>query len=186
MELGAGEARLVLPTSTVRLSFLEAITEFMDEGRFSADDDSMLTREHRTFADTWSGDTGFAAYVQSLLDDAVPDAPRASHLVPSTTLWWVEGDRYIGRLSIRHRLTERLLDIGGHIGYEVRPSARQCGHATAMLREALPYARALAIDPALLTCDTGNIASRRVIETNGGVLEDERHGKLRYWVPTSG
>jgi predicted acetyltransferase len=24
-----------------------------------------------------------------------------------------------------------------------------------------------------------------VIEANGGMLEDNRHGKLRYWVPTS-
>jgi predicted acetyltransferase len=33
-----------------------------------------------------------------------------------------------------------------------------------------------------VTCDVTNIASRKVIEANGGVLEDERHGKLRYWV----
>jgi predicted acetyltransferase len=26
--------------------------------------------------------------------------------------------------------------------------------------------------------------SRTVIERNGGVLEDERGGKLRFWVPT--
>ena len=39
-------------------------------------------------------------------------------------------------------------------------------------------------DQALLTCDEDNVASRLVIEHNGGVLEDERRGKLRYWVPT--
>jgi predicted acetyltransferase len=52
-----------------------------------------------------------------------------------------------------------------------------------MLAAALPVARSLGIDPALLTCDADNIASRKVIEANGGVLEDSRHGKLRYWVP---
>ncbi|HEU0192308.1 MAG TPA: hypothetical protein VFR17_13735 [Mycobacterium sp.] len=40
--------------------------------------------------------------------------------------------------------------------------------------------------PAPVTCDTGNVASRRVIEAHGGVLEDERHGKLRYWLATPG
>ena len=29
-------------------------------------------------------------------------------------------------------------------------------------------------------------ASRRTIERNGGVYEDTRQGKLRYWVPTRG
>ena len=42
-----------------------------------------------------------------------------------------------------------------------------------------------AASPALLTCDDDNIASRKVIEANGGTLEDHRHGKARYWVSTS-
>ena len=40
-----------------------------------------------------------------------------------------------------------------------------------MLTAALPVARALGIDPALLTCDAPNIASRKVIEANGGALK---------------
>ena len=105
--------------------------------------------------------------------------------MPATELWWVDGDAFLGRLSIRHRLTPLLLEVGGHIGYDVRPSARRLGHATAMLGAALPVASALAIDPALLTCDVTNVASRKVIERNGGRLEDERAGKLRFWVPTA-
>jgi len=82
-------------------------------------------------------------------------------------------------------LNRVLREIGGHIGYGVRPAARRCGHATRMLAEALPFAASLGIDPALVTCDTDNEGSCRVIEACGGKLEDERHGKLRYWVPTS-
>jgi predicted acetyltransferase len=73
----------------------------------------------------------------------------------------------------------------GHIGYVVRPSARRRGHATAMLAAALPVANALGIDPALVTCDEDNIASRKVIEASGGTLEDQRGAKLRFWLPTS-
>ena len=53
-----------------------------------------------------------------------------------------------------------------------------------MLAAALPVAAALSIDPALVTCDDTNVASRKVIEANGGVLEDQRGVKLRYWIPT--
>jgi predicted acetyltransferase len=48
-----------------------------------------------------------------------------------------------------------------------------------------PVAAGLGIDPALVTCDLDNIGSRKVIEANGGVLEDQRAGKLRFWVPMS-
>jgi predicted acetyltransferase len=53
-----------------------------------------------------------------------------------------------------------------------------------MLRQTLAIANRMGIDPALITCDVDNIGSRTVIERNGGVLEDERAGKLRFWVPT--
>ena len=53
-----------------------------------------------------------------------------------------------------------------------------------MLGAVLPHTYALGIDPALLTCDIDNVASRKVIEANGGVFEDSRSGKLRFWVPT--
>jgi predicted acetyltransferase len=54
-----------------------------------------------------------------------------------------------------------------------------------MLAAALPIAHHLGIDPALLTCDSDNVGSRRVIESNGGVFEDQLDDKLRFWVPTS-
>jgi len=73
--------------------------------------------------------------------------------------------------------------MGGHIGYDVRPSARRRGHATAMLRMGLIVARGLGIKRALVTCDVGNVGSRAVIERSGGVLEDERSGTLRFWMP---
>jgi predicted acetyltransferase len=105
--------------------------------------------------------------------------------VPSTWLWIVdEADEVVGRVSIRHRLTDNLLQVGGHIGYAVIPSARRRGHATAALAQSLRIAAGLGIDPALVTCDDTNVASRRVIEKNGGQLEDVRMSKLRFWVPT--
>ena len=98
---------------------------------------------------------------------------------------WVDGENYLGRIAVRHHLNDFLADVGGHIGYDVRPSRRREGHATAMLRAVLPHAHALGIDSALVTCNTDNVGSIRVIEAAGGVFEDQRGTKLRYWVPTS-
>jgi len=97
----------------------------------------------------------------------------------------VDGADSLGRISIRHQLTPALLEHGGHIGYDIAPKARRRGHGTAMLRAALPVAASLGIERALITCDVDNLGSRKVIEANGGVLEDQRAGKLRFWVPTS-
>lgn len=176
--------QLVRPTAQVRASFIAAMTEFRAEGRGGADDHSMIAGEMRQYGERWAAPEVFQEFVLWLRAQALEETPRPAHLVPSTTLWWVEGSEYLGRLAIRHRLTPALWELGGHIGYDVRPSARRRGHATAMLREALPIARELGIDRALITCDAGNIGSWKVIERSGGVLDDRRDGYLRYWVPT--
>ena len=176
---------LVLPTTRVHASFLKAIAEFQAEGRGDADDHSMIGRDIRINSATWDRPAAFAEYTNELRAQTLEDAPRPAGHVPCTTLWWVEGDEFLGRLAIRHRLTEWLRNVGGHIGYDVRPSARRQGHATAMLRAALPVAHELGIDDVLLTCDVDNVASRKVIEANGGRFEDEREGKLRFWVVTT-
>jgi predicted acetyltransferase len=160
------------------------MAEFQAEGRGGDTDKSMAGRAITQRAHTWADPAKFASYVRWVIAEVLEDSPRAEGRVPATTLWWVDGDEYLGRLTIRHRLTPHLLNVGGHIGYDVRPSARRRGHATAMLAVALPMACELGINPALITCDEDNIASRKVIEANGGVLEDNRDGKLRFWAPT--
>jgi predicted acetyltransferase len=178
-------AVLTEPVARVRLSFLEAMEEFRAEGRGGPGDYSMVGSETREYGASWRTAEGFERYLRDLREQAAPDVRRPGDLVPCTTLWWVDGAEYLGRIAIRHRLTPYLLDLGGHIGYDVRPSARRRGHATAMLRAALPVARELGIERALITCDADNVASRRVIEKNGGGFEDRRGIKLRFWVPTA-
>jgi predicted acetyltransferase len=176
---------LVLPTVGVRASFLAGMAEFIAEGRGTPEDHTMVGAEIRGFRATWVSPAGFAAYVGALRADARPETPRPGGHVPATTLWWLEGPEYLGRLAIRHVLNAQLREVSGHIGYDVRPSVRRRGHATAMLRAALPVARSLGIEKALVTCDVENLGSRKAIEANGGVFEDERGGKRRYWVATA-
>jgi predicted acetyltransferase len=159
--------------------------EFRAEGRGGPDDKSMIAQEIQRYSDKWTAPDAFAEYATWLRDQALEDSPRPAHHVPSTTLWWVSNDDYLGRVAIRHRLTPQLLNSGGHIGYDVRPTARWRGHATAMLAAALPVVASLGIGRALITCDDTNVGSRKVIEANRGVFEDQRGALLRFWVPTT-
>lgn len=112
------------------------------------------------------------------------DLPKG--LVPATFLIAEVDGQLVGRASIRHELNRYLLNYGGHIGYGVRPQCRRRGYATEILRQSLVYIRNLGVDEVLLTCFDENIASARVIESQGGVLENivELDGKAlrRYWI----
>ena len=126
----------------------------------------------------------FTAWVAMLLDhQRGRDLPGG--MVASTTRWIAVDGRLVGFLSIRHDLNEFLRELGGHIGYAIRPSERRKGYATAATALALTECRRLGINPVLITCDDTNLASATVIERNGGVLEDIRGGKRRYWVHLS-
>jgi len=178
---------LVLPDERYQESFLAAMAEFRAEGRGSDDDHTSIGHHLRAFGTAWHTADGFAGYVAQLRAEADPTRPRPDGIVACTTWWWVAGTEYLGRIAVRHELTDRLRVVGGHIGYDIRQSARRLGHATAMLRAVLPRARELGVVPAaLLTCDADNIGSQTVITANGGVLADQNDSVLRYWVPTAG
>lgn len=182
---------LVDPDPRYQWSFLESVVETLAAGEEERWTGLMTIpaigdSEGESFTlEELADPSRFSTYTTRLKSLADPATPLPPGIVSATQLWWVDGEEYLGRLSIRHSLTPWLLEFGGHIGYSVRPAARRRGHATAMLAAALPVANRLGIDPVLVTCDDTNVASRRVIEANGGVFEDQRGEKLRYWIPTS-
>jgi len=108
--------------------------------------------------------------------------------VPATMLFlFRKGDpKILGAVHIRHKLNEKLLLMGGNIGYGVVPSERRKGYADFMLKEALKFCKKLGLKRALITCDKTNIGSAKTIQKNGGFLENElcEDGilKQRYWI----
>jgi predicted acetyltransferase len=106
---------------------------------------------------------------------------------------WLVADvvgQVVGRASIRHHLNDYLAFHGGHIGYGVRPAFRRRGYASEILRQSLVIARSYGVEQVLVTCDDGNVASARVIESCGGLLErvipghesDNGTPFRRYWI----
>jgi predicted acetyltransferase len=129
---------------------------------------------------------GFAAWVGRLRRESDTTVPSAAGRVHCTYWWIVEGDTVLGAIALRHELNDFLLRAGGHIGYGIRPSARGRGLATWALGQVLAAAGTHGLDRVLITCADDNVASARVVEHHGGVLEDVRDTELsrtrRYWV----
>ena len=113
--------------------------------------------------------------------------------VPATIFWLVNQKEYLGIGIIRHRMTKAIEEFGGHIGYAIRRDKWHQGYGTLNLKLLLKEAYKLKINPALVTCDENNIASKKLIEHAGGVLRDKlpttSDGKdiilCRYWVKTN-
>ena len=110
-------------------------------------------------------------------------------LVPQTTFWALDDEGIaIGMVRIRHRLNEKLLAHGGHIGLYIRRNRRGRGHAKEILRLALAELRKTGEKRALLTISVDNLPSIRSVVSGGGRLEDVRLDpesgmKLaRYWI----
>lgn len=167
--------QLVLPHKRYKTSYLEALQEFQEEqlSHYQHQSLSQLKRD-------------FSSLLRELQQQhwRMPDSSR----VPRIEYWLVHEDEYLGRLVIRYFLTPQLREKGGHVTYDVRPSRRRQGHGTLLLQLGLHKAQEMGFSEVLLTCNETNIASRRVIEKNGGRLADirrlspEESRKLYYWI----
>ena len=137
------------------------------------------------FAVAWKD---YSALYELLSQMKLGGFPR-SDSVPTDSYFIEAEGRILGDLYIRHRLSAKLEQLGGHISYMVRPSCRNRGVATAALRLALRHLGSLKVERALLTCKSTNIASARVIEKCGGVRISDAPRQdgvtWRYWLTTT-
>ncbi len=168
--------RLVEPTVRLREAFLDMAADYVEAGEPRIDG----------LFELYSHD--FAQYIHRLEQDATLPRPQGPR-VPANTYWLLTEEGAIaGSSRLRLMLTPALAHEGGHIGYSVRPSFRRQGYGTCILALTLEKARAHGIERVLVTCDTDNMGSARIIRKNGGVLENEviseRSGKpvSRYWI----
>jgi predicted acetyltransferase len=174
---------LVEPDAEYAPAFIEMAEDFQTAGESRYEPDLPLL--HRNFP----------TYLERLGRNS-----RGENLPPgyvtANEFWLLERDagQILGVIRLRHRLTPYLEERGGHIGYAIRPAARRKGYGTRMLAllldrlrdPAWQRARGLDLRRVLITCNAENIGSARIIEANGGVLENRvwSEGELvsRYWV----
>ena len=114
-----------------------------------------------------------------------------SYYVPSYDYFAVDDDKFIGVIHIRIRLTEKLLRYGGHIGYAINPKYWNMGYGKQLLKIGLEQYKYLVDEnDILITCDDDNVGSYKIIEANGGILENKVENEdcgeafltRRYWI----
>jgi predicted acetyltransferase len=88
---------------------------------------------------------------------------------------WIWDGEFCGVIGLRWQPgTEALPPYClGHIGYGIVPWKRGRGYATRALRELLTDAAAEGLRYVEICAEVDNLASRRVIERNGGVVVEE-------------
>ena len=96
-------------------------------------------------------------------------------------------DVVVAIVHIRHTLNDALLQQGGHVGYSTHPAYQGWGIATRVLAFAVRTLNEMGVHKVLVTCQHDNLASARVIEKNGGILENiltKSNGVQvsRYWI----
>lgn len=127
---------------------------------------------------------GFAVWLSRLAIESDPATTNAVGRHRCTYRWIVENDRVLGGVVLRDG-SDDYVSWAGHIGYGIRPSARRHGVATWALRQTLKEARYLGLEQVVAVCAVDNIASARMIERCGGILETIRDTPFgparRYW-----
>lgn len=103
-------------------------------------------------------------------------------MVPQNIYWLYINGVPVGIGKIRHYLTDKLREEGGHVGYAIIPSQRNKGYGKILLSMLIDCAREMKINRLLLTVQNHNIASIKVALSNGGRIEKVDAQRHFIWI----
>ncbi len=157
--------RLERPNTKFKETYIDAVKEIQNKGADNESNEQYLKQNVEDLQHN------FEEFVKDQLETHKGlDEGR----VPNTNFWIIDkNDEYCGRISLRHYLNEKLERFGGHIGYDIIPSKRGKSYATKALTLCLEEAKKLGLEKVMLTCDNDNIPSIKIIERNGGMMQDK-------------
>jgi len=107
-------------------------------------------------------------------------------MVPSNTYWLYVGGVPVGVGKLRHRLTEKLREDGGHAGYAITSAHRGRGYGKLLLKLLIGEAKGMGIDRLLLTVQNHNTASVKVALAGGGIVEKANDIRHYIWIECNG
>ena len=151
--------RLVRPTLEHKEKALAYRQEHFDHGENIINGSELLDKTE-----------SYEEWLQSIKNNENPETVNPEWVVTDTFFVVDEQDEIVGIIDLRHTLNDFLKDFGNS-GYSVRPSQRQKGYATEMLRQVLDIARRAGLEELHLSVEKDNIPSIKTIVKNGGVYE---------------
>ncbi|MBX9948498.1 MAG: GNAT family N-acetyltransferase [Candidatus Obscuribacterales bacterium] len=161
---------LVRPSKSILPSYLEALREGdfcnMALGAFADESAEEIANDPDE-------------YIRKISDESarkvvMPDGSEFT-VAEHSLLWLVDGDRYLGSVSLRFSGDREVIEeFGGHIGLAIRPGLLNIGYgvkaASLAWKLAGAYFKERGINQIYVSCNPQNSASRRLIEHNGGRL----------------
>lgn len=102
--------------------------------------------------------------------------------VPSSSYWLFADGYPVGKGNIRHFLTDKLREEGGHIGYAIRPGERSKGYGTILLKMIIEEARKMNLEKVLITVRNKNTNSIKVALNNNGKIEKVNNERHYIWI----
>lgn len=162
---------LIEPSSDYLDSFLSALCEYHLQGIHLPITASALKNDFASYAELFR-----ACEIAAVQD------------VPKSLFWLVDGQEYLGELTILHELGYWAFEFGGQIGYRLRPSSQGKGLGKTILRLGLEKAAAADYKRVLALTDQQNVKSIIILQKAGAVLDSaiirQSGTTLRYWVAT--
>lgn len=177
--------KLVKPSKKYLQAFLKAWDDYkQDTNRFKHVDITPLEKALET--------NNIDNYFKQVANNAKGINLKQGY-VPSTTFWLLDDDDWVGSFSIRHQLTPKLEQMGGHIAVNISPKYRGKYSSFVGIKKCMVKAHKLGLKRVLMTCDENNRASFRAIMGlmklyGGEQLPDtivDGHGEHRVWVNTA-
>lgn len=168
--------KLELPSRDLLSSYVDCIQELVDEGLRPNEQELREQIKKISVNPDW-----YFTEWQRLSDGKDLKQNKVSKI----TYWIVMNNIVVGTLVFKPMLQSDH-PYPSHIGYAIKTSERGKGYATAAVRQAILMARnEYGITEIHMACNADNLASKMVIEKNGGIAQTpytnpDGEVKLRY------